>query len=76
MLSFNFNCHKIKTQHNIWDKMMYKITIFGKNEILTFFPEGQNGSIWVWSRKKSCPQKPARNISGYHRKGPTNSLKS
>ena len=52
-----WNCHKTQIQHKIWDKMMYKITIFGKNEILTFFPKGQNGSIWVCPRKKRLTQK-------------------
>ena len=40
--------------------MMYKITIFGKNEILTFFQQEQNESIWVWPRKKRCSQKTGR----------------
>ena len=39
-----WNCHKIQTQHKIWYQMMYKITVFGKNEILTFFSQG---SKWV-----------------------------
>ena len=39
---------------------MYNMTIFGKNEILTFYGQSQNRSVWVWPRKKSCPQKTVR----------------
>ena len=45
---------------------MYKTTTFGKNEILTFFPHGQNGQFGFGPEKKIA-----------HRKQPgNNSLKS
>ena len=55
-----WNCHKIQTQHKIWYQMMYKITVFGKNEILTFFSQG---SKWVnlgLVQKKKLPKRTAR----------------